>query len=53
MGFRVNEIIGRLSLEKAEAVKIIYQAIQNTPWATSEDKEKVEQALMKWIYENV
>lgn len=53
MGYRVNEIIGRLSLEKANAVKIIYQAIQNTPWATHEDKEKVEQALIKWVYENV
>jgi len=53
MEYRVNEIIGHLSLEKAEAVKIVYQAIQNTPWATKEDKEKVEQALMKWIHENV
>lgn len=53
MEFRVNEIIGRLSLEKAEAVKIVYQAIQNTQWATNEDKEKVEQALIKWVYENV
>lgn len=53
MEYRVNEIIERLSSEKAKAVKIIYQAIQNTPWATKEDKEKIEQALIKWVYENV